>query len=145
MVRVSWEQNTGDLVSVRSGEGPGSYSSDVDLGEVKDVLESTNTISEPRIAAAVAGVHEGNEPIQTIVTTETYEEPDNPGTKTTLAFIEIASLTEKLTRIICNSCGFHPDNSTCWDSQEREGTQLQYKDWKCPDCSSIVHTEGYRI
>ncbi|WP_152422186.1 hypothetical protein [Natrialba asiatica] len=144
MVSVSWERETGRLVAVQPGDGPGKYSAGVDPDAVREQLSGSDHVSEMAIAASVASAYDGPFSIEkTVVTTETYDKQDTAGVLTTLAFVEIADIGEKLGKISCENCNYTPDDNPNWLSQEREGPQLQYMDWLCPECNSIVHTEAY--
>lgn len=144
MVRVSWETDTRKVVDVQPGDGPGQYSADVDPSRVRDELHTVGQVSEVTIAASVATAYEGPfSPENTLITTETYSKPGSKGVATTLAFVEIADLVEKLETIDCQNCSYTPSSSTDWETEEREGPQLQYTDWICPKCDSIIHTEAY--
>ena len=144
MVRVRWDTSTGDLVEVIPGDGPNQYSDDVNPKLVEEKLNNTERISEVTIAASVAGVYDGPASSdETLVTTETYSEPNSGEISTTLAFVEIADLIKKLEQITCGSCSHSPEDGGDWTTRERDGERLEYTDWICPDCGTVVHTEAY--
>jgi hypothetical protein len=144
MVRVVWKPSTGELVDVKPGDGPNQYSDGANPDAVHQKLVGVEQISEVTIAASVAGTYEG--PLsseETLVTTETYTDDGVRENSTTLAFVEISDLMEKLEYIDCNNCSYSPDSGGDWLSQERDGKDLEYTDWICPVCEKIVHTEAY--
>lgn len=141
MVRVSWEANTGELISVKKGDGPGQYSDTADPKAVKEHLSELGKVTEFNIATAVMKVYNGSiNKKKSVVTTESY--PESPDVTTTVAFIEPSGLSSKLECVTCNNCGFSPQSMEEWYSESRKENNLDYTDWFCPKCKSIIHVEA---
>ena len=144
MVRISWSHSTGELVSVKPGDGPGQYSDTADPTAVANQLKRFDRVSEPVIANAVLNAYTGSLDLEkSVVTTESYPEIDSKHSDltTTVAFIEPSEIDSRLKNISCNSCNFSPSDHGEWISKSREGQQHKYTDWVCPKCRSTVHTE----
>lgn len=142
MVRVSWKNETGELVSVNPGDGPGQFATGGDATLVEKRLSQKDSISERTIISTLISSYEGPIPRQEIIATaESYSSEDEQGVSTTLAFLEPASLEGRLLRIECSECGYSPEISSSWNVQDRTGEEYEYRDWSCPKCDRIVHTD----
>jgi len=144
MVRVSWKSPTGELVNIAPSDGPNQYSDDAEITRVRDILDDQQTVSESKVAAAVDSAYQGDlSSHSTVVSTETYRDSERTDINTTLAFVEISDLVDKLNYICCDECSYSPTDTEFWESRSREGSRFEYTDWICPECGKIVHVEAY--
>lgn len=152
MVRVTWSQRTGEVKSVRQGDGPGEFTDDVDAKEVENLLRDIDSVDEETVAGAVIASYDG--PLKEYdchATAETYDEEseqDSTGVVlqsdslvTTIAFVELDEGEDKLSILSCEGCGLNPSGANEWTFQIREQDEWVYHDWLCPDCEFTVHTE----
>jgi hypothetical protein len=140
MVRVTWSRDDGQVHEIRSGDGPGDYTDDVDPDDIDGLLSGFDTISEKTIAAAVMGSYEGElSSEQCQVAADTY--PDREGLVTTIAFVELMGPENKLSATICPECSFSPDEGRELYFEAREEDGWIYDDAHCPECDEVVHVE----
>lgn len=142
MVKVSWENETGKLVSVAPGDGPGEFSTGGDSTLIEERLRQVDYISERTIVSTLLSSYQGPIPERELIATaESYSNRTDEAIKTTIAFLEPATIDAKLLRIECSNCGYSPESCSSWDAQDRTGEKYEYRDWTCPECSQVVHTD----
>lgn len=154
MVLVTWHREAGVLEHVRKGDGPGDFTDDVAVDEVRKALADVESLSENLIASTVLSVYEGElRKYDCHVTVDTFSESDyNHAIKgelseedgdlvTTIAFVEMDNEEDRLDTLRCDECDFNPTETRLWAFDIRTASGWTYHDWNCPECWTTVHSE----